>query len=169
MWMSVMAWLRGNREAVLLLAAGLLVLALVRGAERRVDQKWQGAQAVATVAATSRKAVIETAAGQAGARVEEATNAELEDLRVRYDALRRRLRADSGRGASRADLPGAAAAAGQPDGAACADVALLTAALLNASEEGDRYRAQLMGWQAWWPQVEAAWALGDKVEAKPPG
>ncbi len=171
---AIWAFARGNPVFVAAMAGALILLAVVRGTERRVDAKWQGAQATATVVAHGRKAVIEAAAGQASARVGGQVDEELADLRRRYDDLRRRMRRNQG-GASRADLPRAARAAGQPDAAACRDLDVLTAAnhdlaarLVDASEEGDRYRAQLMGWQAWWPQVEAAWALGEKVEARPP-
>jgi hypothetical protein len=176
MWLKgAWALVRANWLFAVLLLIGVAVLAIDRGAVTRTDRKWVGAQATATVTATNRKAVTDKAAGQASTRVEETTNAELEDLRRRYADLRRRLRAPGAGAAGRADLPGAAGAAAQSDGTAGADVAVLQAAnddlsrrLIDASEEGDRYRAQVIGWQEWWAQVEAAWALGEVVKDKPP-
>ena len=181
MWVkAALDWLRGNREAVLIGVAALLVAGMLasidRGAVRRTEARWQGAQAGAVTVATARKTVTEKAAAQAGARTEEKVNGELADLRAAYDDLRRRMRAQAGAGGvGRADLPGAAAAAGEPDAAARAELDALKAAnadlaarLVAASEEGDRYRAQLIGWQSWWAEVEAAWALGEAVTVEKP-
>jgi len=176
MWLKgAWALVRANWLFAVLLLVGVAVAWIDRSAVTRTDRKWVAAQATATVTATNRKAVTDKAAGQASARVEETTNAKLEDLRRRYADLRRRMRSPGAGAAGRADLPGAAGAAAQPDGTAGADVAVLQAAnddlaarLIDASDEGDRYRQQVIGWQAWWAEVEAAWALGEVVKDKPP-
>ncbi len=79
--------------------------------------------------------------------------AALVDMRAGYAAARDRwLRDKAARdgGASRGgDLPGAAGGGPAVDGACRAELDAVAVAVLDRSEEGDRYRAQVMAWQAW--------------------
>lgn len=171
-----MGWLKMNRERVLIGLAVALVAGLIAmiegGAVKRTDARWQGAQATATVLASGAKAVTETAAGQAAARAEEKIDADIADVRGRAAALRERVRG-AARGTSGAGVPDAAAPASRADDPAGGDIVVvedrteaLTLQLIDVAEEGDVYRAQVLGWQAFWRELEAAWALGGKV--KPP-
>ena len=79
--------------------------------------------------------------------------AALVDLRAGYDAARARWVRDktardggAGRGG---DLPGVAGGRPAADGACRAQLDAVAAAVIDRSEEGDGYRAQVMAWQAW--------------------
>ena len=166
----VKAW----RAPLLLLAVAGALMTLVKCTEVRVDRKWVGAQAGAVTVAQGGKRVVETAGRQASARIEEKVDADIKAVRRAGAAARERVRR-AARGAGSADLPGAASAASEPDGAAGDELTVvedrtlaLRLQLVDVAEEGDVYRAQVLGWQAWWREVEAAWALGAQVTGKPP-
>lgn len=177
-----MIWLRGawalaraNWLWLVVLLAAALVLWIDRSAVRRTDTKWVGEQRVATVVAGGRKAVVEKAAGQASARAEETINADIADVRRAARAARRRVRAPGAGATGPADLPDAATAAGGVDDRAGGELvivedryAALNLKLIDVAEEGDVYRVQVIGWQRFWRDVEAAWALAEAVTDKPP-
>lgn len=171
---AIGAWVRGNRELVGLLLIGLAVLAFVRSIEGRMNARWQGAQAGAVAVAEGAKGVTEAAGAQASARIGEKVDADIKAVRRAGAAARERVRRAAG-GAGGADLPGAAQPARGADGAAGGELTVvedrtlaLKLQLVDVAEEGDVYRAQVIGWQAWWREVEAAWALGEQVTGKPP-
>ncbi|WP_310474115.1 hypothetical protein [Sandarakinorhabdus sp.] len=164
----VKAW----RGPLLLLALAGALMTLVKCAEGRVNGAWQAGQSTAVVAHTGAKRVTEAAAGQASARIGEKVDADIADVRRSGAAARQRVRGKAG-AAGRTDLPSVARCAVGTDAAAGAEIVVvedpeLRLQLVDVAEEGDVYRAQVMGWQAWWREQKAAWALGAQVTGKPP-
>ncbi len=158
--------------AVLVLVLTLLIVSRCSesGTARRVDAKWEGAQAGATVAATAAKRVTEVTATAGAKRIEEKVNEGISDVRSRAADLRQRVRQNRESAARRDHLPSAAGAAGQSDAAAGAALVVvqgrafaLETALIDTAEEGDIYREQVIGWQAFWAELVAAWAAGQAV------
>jgi hypothetical protein len=115
------------------------------------DRIWLAAIAKARAQHVARAKAVEAANERIRKQEARRYEADVVELRAGYDALRKRMRDRAARGGAGggAGVPGPATGAGRVDGAGCADVDAIEAALVNASEEGDRYRVMVMGWQEW--------------------
>jgi hypothetical protein len=181
-WINDGSWIP---EMVILIVGLVAALILVRcsegSVERRTDRKWETAQAASVAVAQAAKAVTEAGGKAAAARIEKETSDAIQTVRTDADAarhrLRQRLRPHRAGGAGRADLPGTAGTAGQPDDPAGAElvvvqdreIARLSLKLIDVAEEGDVYRLQVLGWQAFWRELVAAQAAGRAVGATADG
>lgn len=175
-WINDSGWIPG---LVVLVIAVVAALALSRCSERRVERrtdiKWETGQAASVAVAGAAKAVTETGGKAAAARIEEKTSDAIKSVRSDAAAARQRLRdrvrRNGAGGAGGTDLPGAARAAAQPDDPAGAElvvvqdreIARLSLQLIDTAEEGDIYRLQVLGWQAFWRDLMAAQAAGRAV------
>lgn len=149
--------------------AGLVLLSVLGGvfeAGRRVERpRAFKAGQLAQDKVWTEAAKVAKAAQEASARADEARHkatseqegkryaAALVDLRAGYGAARARWMRDkaardggAGRGG---DLPGVAGGGPGADAACRAELDAVAVAVLDRSEEGDGYRAQVMAWQAW--------------------
>jgi hypothetical protein len=151
------------------IAAALIVLAMLAGvfeAGRRFerprafragqlaqDKVWNDAAKLAKARQEAAARATEARQAQSGKQEGKRYEAARVELRAGYRAARARWVRDTaarGSGAARSgDLPGAASGADGVDAACRAKLDAVAAAVIDRSEEGDGYRAQVMAWQAW--------------------
>lgn len=117
------------------------------------DKLWREGAALAKARQEAEARATEARQARSGEQEGKRYAAARVELRAGYDAARvRRVRdkAAGDSGATRAgDLPGPAGGAAGVDAACRAELDAVAAAVLDRSEEGDGYRAQVMAWQAW--------------------
>jgi hypothetical protein len=161
LWVRLLPWRWiGAALAVLAVLAGYFEAGrrferprAFRAGQLAQDKVWNDAAKLAKARQEAEARATEARQAQSGKQEGKRYEAERVELRAGYRAARARWvrdKATSGSGAARnGDLSGTAGGPAGVDAACRAKLDAVTVAVLNRSEEGDGYRAQVIAWQAW--------------------